>query len=319
MARFQSSNTAFSNGLHSTKGLDFAETVSKPDCDVMDIDINGESIQFSWDIDESLLNNFKKTMECTSSDIKVHGFTDYTWIWTLKKHENAVKLYLSLKSLPSQIGSLKINCTISCKGSFSYIQRHNGVRLTIKNALYDRLAKEQIKNREENLCCEIIDTFDITQFTNENIHFLQFKCNMIVLIKYDLFGGIISGIDKPIYVSKSKSNNIIVYGYINYIHNFDHNQIQSFPVSIYDLIYYFYLTLLNIKQQEAEFIWKFDNKSDVNMFMNCVKDDSITSRKFELYNCIFYLELTPNGWNVWNEGDCLLWLAVDSLPKKASS
>merc|ERR1719378_1560472 len=63
------------------------------------------------------------------------------------------------------------------------------------------------------------------------------------------------------------------------------------------------------------FEWRFKNKSDIALFRNSKKGDVMTSVKFMLNDCCFYLELTPNGWGDWKEGQCNLWLAVSSLPE----
>ena len=84
--------------------------------------------------------------------------------------------------------------------------------------------------------------------------------------------------------------------------------------------------ILNIKDgnysndnhgSSATFLWKFHNSSDLDSFFNCQHGDVMTSSKFEINGCVFYFELTPNGWSsLVSINECALWLAVDSLPHK---
>lgn len=89
------------------------------------------------------------------------------------------------------------------------------------------------------------------------------------------------------------------------------------PVALYQMVYEYYLmTLLSASTNYGQFEWRFDNKSDISLFRNCRKDDVLTSVKFEIMDCEFYLELTPDGWgDCAAEGTTGLWLAISSLPE----
>merc|ERR1711874_540076 len=84
------------------------------------------------------------------------------------------------------------------------------------------------------------------------------------------------------------------------------------------MIYEYYLmTLLNVSSNAAVFEWRFESKSDIALFRGCSKGDVLTTVRFEVMDCEFYMELTPNGWDQCApEGSCCVWLAVSALPSE---
>eukprot|EP01084_Bolivina_argentea_P132947 234608_1 len=74
------------------------------------------------------------------------------------------------------------------------------------------------------------------------------------------------------------------------------------------------------KQESGEILayeWRFlSNDNLTQNFKNATKDQVLRSEKFIHDGCKFFLECTPNGFSESGskEGECTLWLAVDSLP-----
>eukprot|EP01084_Bolivina_argentea_P153637 267884_1 len=265
--------------------------------------IDDPRMLFTWDINKKLLSQFRRECEC-SSIVEVDDYEGYKWMWRLSSKNNQVTLSLRLIQLPLDMGAFKSNCSISCD-ELSYYEKHNEISLAVGG--------HDVSKRFPN---SIQDIFHISQF-GDRFNSIQFKCSVEILVRYDYFGGVFSEVDKPLYVRPSKCYEYLVYGYVDEIYEFRLNKIEALPLAIYELVYKYFLMLLNIKTTDAQFVWKFNNKKDIKLFLNCTKGDVITSRKFEVMGAVFYLELTSNGWgNLIKEGNCAIWLAVHDFEKE---
>eukprot|EP01084_Bolivina_argentea_P027690 51450_1 len=265
-----------------TGGLDYDENQVTIGSDSEEED--DEFMQFNWNVDSQLLKELNANNEIQSEAMEIEGFGGYKWTWKLQKASDEMQLSLQLSELPMDMGAFKFNCILVCD-ELSYHEEHNEAVLAVGG-------HEVSKNKEKSLKVN----FPSSAFEdNQKIAFL-FECSIEILVRYDYFGGVFSEVDKPIYVQKSENRNKIVYGFINQILNFNQRKILQSPLQIYELIYKYYLMFINIQDVNGEFVWKFNDESEIKLFLTCNKDDVITSRKFELFGSIFYFELTPNGW-----------------------
>eukprot|EP01084_Bolivina_argentea_P256209 431271_1 len=213
-----------------------------------DIDADDGFMKFSWDVEEKELNNFRKTGECKSDEIEIEEekYNAYKWEWALRSTGTEAELTLTLKSLPEQIGAAKMNIDMSCD-ELLYVENHEGVVLTLRDEL-----RIKLKDKFET---NVVVTFDLDKFEKEHLKKLKFKCNIEILVNYDLWGGIFSEIEKPLFVARSQLNNLLVYGFINEIHEYNSQKIKASPLSIYELIYKYYLMMIKITGKGGLFVW----------------------------------------------------------------
>ena len=66
---------------------------------------------------------------------------------------------------------------------------------------------------------------------------------------------------------------------------------------------------------KVSFVWPFESEHLMQSVLNCKLDGCITSDRFEVANCTFYLECTPNGYssNGFDAGYVGIWLAFERL------
>ena len=80
------------------------------------------------------------------------------------------------------------------------------------------------------------------------------------------------------------------------------------------------MLIVNDESNQGIFEWRFNTKSECDQFRNSRYGDVLTSVKFNLCGCVFYFEITPNGWGrVLPIGFSGIWLAVSSLPSGIKS
>eukprot|EP01084_Bolivina_argentea_P256210 431273_1 len=207
-----------------------------------------EFMTFVWEIEEKEFDNFRKTGECKSDEIEIEEekYNAYKWEWALRSTGTEAELTLTLKSLPEQIGAAKMNIDMSCD-ELLYVENHEGVVLTLRDEL-----RIKLKDKFET---NVVVTFDLDKFEKEHLKKLKFKCNIEILVNYDLWGGIFSEIEKPLFVARSQLNNLLVYGFINEIHEYNSQKIKASPLSIYELIYKYYLMMIKITGKGGLFVW----------------------------------------------------------------
>eukprot|EP01084_Bolivina_argentea_P238940 401483_1 len=268
-----------------------------------------EQTHFCWHIDQYSLNDLQQNKSIQITEMHFTGCI-FSLQCNLNSSDNTINFSLLLTSLPREIGAINIDYTVKCV-EIGYFMEHNSVILGMD--------EDRIRIYFDDLCeqyqSSIDDKVPLKMLANK--HPMQFEYNISISIKYDLYGGIFASINKSMFIKSTPFNNKFVYGYINKIKDFDANKIKLSPLSIYDLIYKYYLMMLNvINSNKGEFVWKFNNKIDIDSFLKAGKDDVITSTQFEVNGCVFYLELTPNGWtNQFPAGSVNVWLALDDLPK----
>eukprot|EP01084_Bolivina_argentea_P286673 491801_1 len=276
-------------------------------------------------------------MNCVKDDsITSRKFELYNCIFYLELtpngwnvwNEGDCLLWLAVDSLPKKASSIKVLFRVHCDAiGFSADREemlndaanigHYGYSLSQKEGEHMRLKQFiDLKCFEFKIFVKVLKIFDETEKDKSRYDFLKsFLSSMSKYKPVEKYKSTYP--DKAIYTEPSILYNIIVYGYMHNIKNFNLDEIQLIHCSneIYDLIYEYYLMILNVNGEQSELLWKFNNKKDIDLFMNCCKGDIITSRQFEINGNVFYLELTPNGWGYWNKGDCVMWLAVHSLPQ----
>eukprot|EP01083_Nonionella_stella_P019283 53597_1 len=71
-----------------------------------------------------------------------------------------------------------------------------------------------------------------------------------------------------------------------------------------------------VHRKHNSFYWNFDHITAVNRFKNAEENVCIESHKFTYEDCVFYLVCAPNGLPLQHvpKGECILWLAIDTLP-----
>ena len=117
---------------------------------------------------------------------------------------------------------------------------------------------------------------------------------------------------------------VLVSGFIDELFDFDPNQLSRTPKEIYLLVHRYHMMMAPLLDEgnpkesfHRNFEWRFHDEADLSMFRDCHKDDVLKSAPFMMNDCVFHLELSPNGrGSVLKEGQCALWLTVDSLPSK---
>ena len=275
-------------------------------------------VSITLQIDEKELNNSKQTaheFSSTNCDREDYVFELY---WRSDPETDSSELSICLDSLPNAMRAVKINPVVDCRQnratSILWSAGSNGeTEIILKLGSDAERFGDNLYDQYQSFL-----KHKIPMSTFENAISIRFDCKLQILTKYDLYGGIFSETDQPIFVKPALTHNTLVWGYLNEMFDFDVLAIEQTPLSIYDLIYKYFLMILNVNDEQtglAEFIWKFENEFAVQSFWNCKHSDVITSKKFEVNGCVFYFELTPNGWtSMIPEDECALWLAVDSLP-----
>jgi len=117
---------------------------------------------------------------------------------------------------------------------------------------------------------------------------------------------------------------VVVHGFIDELFDFDPIKLDRTPKEIYLLVHRYYMMMAPLLEEgnpktsyRGKFEWRFHDEAAISMFADCQKDDVLKSAPFMVNECVFHLELSPNGrGDVVKEGECTLWLAVDSLPPK---
>ena len=221
------------------------------------------------------------------------------------------KISLHLKSMPQTIGALKLNYSIRCR-ELLFAHRHDDVFLGISyNIRTDSWRQGTLPNMKEM----------IKRCVSDDIHFaadasFDFDVEITIVTKFDPFGGIFCSTNKPIHMRATQQSEKVVFGFVHEILEFERAVIQRAPLSLLELIHRFFTMLLNTqKSTRIELEWRFDDPSAVSMFLGSRKGDVLTSKQFEICECVFYLELTPNGWGTCvREGDFTVWVALAELP-----
>ena len=211
----------------------------------------------------------------------------------------APQIILQLLSLPSELGSIEVNYSLHCN-EIDYHLEHRNVEMKTDTS-------------SEYITCD----FPESALNTTSVTSLCFEYDIEILTRRGVMGGVFSSTDKPIFVKSNVDHKALVSGFIGDLYEFDANALHRAPKAIYKVILqYFMMMLLDGGQStEFEFEWRFTTKSDVSIFKQSTFVDVMTSAKFSLNGCVFYLELTPDGWGrVVPEQHCCLWLAVSSLP-----
>eukprot|EP00484_Ammonia_sp_Unknown_P017602 CAMPEP_0197039168 /NCGR_PEP_ID=MMETSP1384-20130603/16007_1 /TAXON_ID=29189 /ORGANISM="Ammonia sp." /LENGTH=387 /DNA_ID=CAMNT_0042469723 /DNA_START=21 /DNA_END=1184 /DNA_ORIENTATION=- len=275
-----------------------------------------ERLKMKWEVSPDKIADFKEHgVELQSDSFQLDGHEFVLCCRASEKHRDESEIVLLLKSLPQQIGAVKLNVTISTP-QLSYTNQFADTILTlVSNRL--QLFDQGVFDVYDVCIKDVIPLNDATQ-RGENP--VTFECDIEFLVIYDLYGGVFSSRNKAIFRKPSEDDNKLVFGYLDEINGFDIDYIWSTPLAIYELIYKYYISILNLTKAEGEstkFVWDFHNRAEVETFVACKHGDVITSSKLYINGCCFYFELTPNGWSHGcPEDKCALWLAVYSLPPK---
>ena len=233
------------------------------------------------------------------------------------------QISLELIKLPNSMGAIIINYSLRAP-TISFHKTRHGVHLKTKELKDYEGWSNDFENSVSDDFSELnqyITSFSDSVTTPQNPHItalqkpIHIHCDIEITTKYGLFGEIYSSVDRPIFVKSAVDHTLLVPGFVDDLFAFDECALYHIPRDICNLIHRYYLMLLLDRRQSTHsaFEWRFRNKSDVSMFQNCRKGDVLTSVKFQLCECEFYLELTPNGWSHQKKGQCCLWIAVSSL------
>ena len=217
--------------------------------------------------------------------------------------EEQRQIALVLVSLPNELAAVEINYALNSPDIEFHRTRHGVSLRTIRD--HDAWNSGFATFITENID---LDTLHKTAS-------ITVQCHIEITKKYGLFGGIYSTQNQPIVVQSAVDHKLLISGFIDQLFAFDPIALCQTPDVICNLILHYYGMMLLDRGQSARsvFEWRFTDKSDVSLFMNCQKGEVLTSVKFEIYGCEFYLELTPNGWTHQRDGQACVWLAVASL------
>ena len=258
-------------------------------------------LNHNWSLD--LSSSTDSSPEIESDIFERDGFA-----FQLKYKKNSTNqtstMQLHLVSLPGELSAIQINYSLHSPDTLFHKTRDQiNLKMERDSAVWNN-----------DFTTFISEDCDCDNFKEHNTIFIE--CIIDIVTKYGLFGGIYSFVDRPIFVQSSKDHKALVSGFINDLFDFDPIALCQTPDAISTLIHHYYLMML-LDQGESDrgvFEWRFTNKSDVSLFLNCKKGDVLTSVKFHLKGCEFFFELTPNGWVDQRPGQSCVWLAVSSLP-----
>jgi len=196
-------------------------------------------------------------------------------------------------------------------GDVSFSKTHKNVKLHLRD-------QEEYSEYPDDFEFCIEDDFSIDIEPQHTVHI---HCDIEILTKYKwrLHGGLHSNVHRPIFVQPSFDENLVIYGFIDSLYDFNPLVLSHIPDSICSLVqhYHWMISLNQEESTECTFEWQFHDQLDVNEFLNCSKGHILTTETFKLSGSEFYFECTPNGWN--NEGICSVWLAVNKLDSKIQS
>ena len=264
-------------------------------------------LQHSWELPIS--SNKQNVSEVANDAFESDGFK-FTLQWIPKNENQPSQIALHLLDLPNELGSIEVNYLLH-SDDVHYHNEHRNVAMKPTEDSYSLM----------KCVTAITDNFDpfasITAVTS-----VALECTIEIITRYGVMGGIFMSTDKAIFLKSNVDHKVLVSGFINDLFDFDPFAVCQIPKVIFNLIRHQYTTMLivNDESNQGIFEWRFNTKSECDQFRNSRFGDVLTSVKFSLRGCVFYFEMTPNGWGrMVPEGTSCIWLACSSLPSDIAS